>query len=156
MDRFRNEGLPFSVGVLDMDWHLIRQDVVKKSGMSGWTGYTWDRDLFPDPNHFVSELHKRGLKTCPNDHPADGVASYEDRYEEMARALGKDAKSGNPIAFDIASKKFCDAYFDILLKAREDEGIDFWWVDWQQGPFSSKPGVDPLWVLNVSFGLRAY
>lgn len=148
IDRFHREGLPFSVGVLDMDWHLIKQDVVKKSGLSGWTGYTWDKDLFPHPKHFLEQLHKRGLKICPNDHPADGVASYEDQYKEMAEALGKDPESGDTIPFDIASKPFNDAYFDILLKAREKEGIDFWWVDWQQGPYSSVPGVDPLTVLN--------
>lgn len=128
MDRFRQEVLPFSVGVLDMDWHLISQDVVKQSGFSGWTGYSWDKDLFPNPKHFVTELHKRGLKTCPNDHPADGVASYEDVYEDVAKAMGKDPKTGDPIPFDIANKAYCDAYFDIVLKAREDEGIDFWWV----------------------------
>jgi alpha-glucosidase (family GH31 glycosyl hydrolase) len=31
----------------------------------------------------------------------------------------------------------------------EDEGVDFWWLDWQQGSFSRTPGVDPLWLLNI-------
>lgn len=148
VDQFRKEGLPLSVGVLVMDWHLLHQDKVKKSGLSGWTGYTWDKELFPNPKQFLGQLHKRGLKTCPNDYPADGIATYKDTYKEIAEALGKDVQSDDPIAFDIASKPFNDAYFDIVLKAREDEGIDFWWFDWQQGIYSSLPGVDPLWVLH--------
>ena len=30
----------------------------------------------------------------------------------------------------------------------EDEGVDFWWLDWQQGPHSRIAGIDPLWMLN--------
>lgn len=37
MDRFRAEGIPLSVAVIDIDWHLI--DVPEEFG-TGWTGYT--------------------------------------------------------------------------------------------------------------------
>ena len=30
----------------------------------------------------------------------------------------------------------------------EAEGVDFWWLDWQQGGVTRQPGLDPLWVLN--------
>ena len=46
MTRFETAGIPFSVSVLDMDWHVI--DVDPSFG-SGWTGYSWNRELFPDP-----------------------------------------------------------------------------------------------------------
>ncbi len=26
--------------------------------------------------------------------------------------------------------------------------MDFWWLDWQQGEYTSVPGIDPLWMLN--------
>ena len=48
--RFEAEQIPFSVAVIDMDWHLV--DVDPKYG-SGWTGYTWNRELFPDPAEFM-------------------------------------------------------------------------------------------------------
>ena len=35
MDRFQQENIPFTVGVIDMDWHLV--DIDPKYG-SGWTG----------------------------------------------------------------------------------------------------------------------
>ena len=130
MDRFRDEGIPLTVGVMDMDWHLVDDERVKKAGMSGWTGYTWNKQLFPDPKSFLEKLHKKGIKMTLNVHPADGIASYEDAYEKMADALGKDKKSGDPIAFDITDKKFHDAYFDILHRDLEKDGVDFWWLDW--------------------------
>ena len=46
VDRFRGESVPLSVAVIDMDWHWV--DIDPKYG-SGWTGYTWNTDLFPDP-----------------------------------------------------------------------------------------------------------
>lgn len=27
-------------------------------------------------------------------------------------------------------------------------GVDFWWIDWQQGTKSKMKGLDPLWLLN--------
>ena len=54
IDRFEAEGVPFSVAVIDMDWHW---SIVDPEYGSGWTGYTWNRDLFPDPAAFLAELH---------------------------------------------------------------------------------------------------
>ena len=77
LDRFDAEGLPFSVAVIDMDWHVT--DVDPAIG-SGWTGYTWNRSLFPDPAAFLAALHERGLRVTLNVHPADGVRAHEDAY----------------------------------------------------------------------------
>ena len=81
MDRFEKEDLPFTVGVIDMDWHVT--DVDPKYG-TGWTGYTWNKDYFPDPKRFTDNLHDRGMKVTLNDHPADGVRAFEDVYPEFA------------------------------------------------------------------------
>jgi Glycosyl hydrolases family 31/Domain of unknown function (DUF5110) len=145
LDRFAEEGIPFSVAVLDMDWHLV--DIDPKYG-SGWTGYTWNSELFPDPPAFLSQLHERGLKVTLNDHPADGVRAFEQAYPEMAKALGIDPATGHPIAFDVTDPDFLQAYFDILHRPLEEQGVDFWWLDWQQGPHSRIAGIDPLWMLN--------
>lgn len=146
LDRFEAERLPFSVAVLDMDWHEV--DSVDPRFGSGWTGYSWNRELFPDPKAFLAEVHSRGYRVTLNVHPADGVRAYEDAYADMARVLGRDPEQGNPISFDITDPAFLEAYFSILHRRLEDDGVDFWWVDWQQGEFSRIPGVDPLWMLN--------
>lgn len=148
MDRFEEEKIPFSVAVLDMDWHITDDDKVKASGKTGWTGYTWNKDLFPDPEKFLSEMHRRKLKITLNDHPADGVQNYEDLYPAMAEALSHSTDSNDPIHFDITDQSFLNAFFDVLHRPLEDQGVDFWWIDWQQGSHSRIPGIDPLWVLN--------
>ncbi|KAK8088774.1 hypothetical protein PG997_003735 [Apiospora hydei] len=147
MDQFRDNGIPLSTAVIDMDWHLVDDPRIIDEGMTGWTGYTWNKELFPDPPAFLNELHKRNLKVTLNDHPADGIHSYEDLYKEFAQAVGHDTSNNDPVPFDITNRKYLDAYMNIIIKSLEEDGTDFIWVDWQQGEFSLM-GVDPLWVLN--------
>lgn len=146
LDRFDEEGVHFSVAVLDMDWHRV--DSVPPEHGSGWTGYSWEPEFFPDPEAFLAEVHRRGLRVTLNLHPADGVRSFEDAYPAMAEALGRDPRSGERIAFDINDPGFVRAYFRILHHPLEAQGVDFWWMDWQHGPHSRIPGIDPLWLLN--------
>lgn len=148
MDKFQESEIPLCVGVIDMDWHLVDDPKVIQAGQTGWTGYTWNKHLFPDPPKFISELHKRQLKTTLNEHPADGIHSYEDMYEKVAKAIGQSTTHKEPVEFNIADRRFLRAYFDVLLKSLEDDGVDFWWIDWQQGPYSRVKGIDPLWMLN--------
>jgi alpha-glucosidase (family GH31 glycosyl hydrolase) len=145
MDHFAEDSVPMSVAVLDMDWHLV--DIPPGYG-SGWTGYTWNRELFPDPSAFLDELNDRGLRVTLNVHPADGMRAYEEQYKRVAEYLGYDPESKQQIPFDSTDKKFIDAYFDIVHHEHEAEGVNFWWVDWQQGDKSKIEGIDPLWVLN--------
>ncbi|KAL4931807.1 glycoside hydrolase family 31 protein [Aspergillus undulatus] len=145
MDKFNENNIPLSVGVLDMNWHYVSDDRVPHAG---WTGYTWDEKLFSDPRKFREDMHLRDLMVTLNDHPHGGVHAHEDAYEEMARFLGHDTSEKNPILFDPASPEFMEAYFNIPHRRLEDEACDFWWVDWQQGPYSKVAGFDPLWLLN--------
>ena len=145
MDRFAQEDLPFSVAVLDMDWHLV--DIDPSLG-SGWTGYTFNRELFPDPPAFMAELHERGLAVSLNVHPADGVRAHEDAYPKVAERMGIDPASKLPVNFDPADPDFLEAYLEELHHPLEDDGVDFWWLDWQQGEVTKLPGLDPLWLLN--------
>ncbi|BCS19692.1 glycoside hydrolase family 31 protein [Aspergillus puulaauensis] len=145
MDKFRAHDIPLSVAVLDMDWHYVSDERVPHAG---WTGYTWDKNLFPDPVKFREELHERYLQITLNDHPHGGIHAHEDAYEEMARFLNHDTTNKNPILFDPASPRFMQAYFHILHRRLENQACDFWWIDWQQGPYSKIPNFDPLWLLN--------
>ncbi|MDR0600834.1 MAG: glycoside hydrolase family 31 protein [Treponema sp.] len=146
MARFETGRIPFSVAVIDMDWHLV-DDVPPEYG-HGWTGYTWNRKFFPDPKRFLAWLHERGLKVTLNVHPADGIRAFEDAYPEMAKAMGMDPAAGEPVLFDCANPLFLKAYFQVVHHPMEDDGVDFWWIDWQQGGVTKIPGLDPLWMLN--------
>ena len=145
LDKFKEKKMPFTVAMLDMDWHVTEVD--PKYGR-GWTGYTWNRDYFPDPVRFLSSLHERGMHCGLNLHPADGVQGFEDVYPEIAKEMGVDTSREVPVNFDIASPKFIKAYFKHLIHTNEDMGADFWWIDWQQGTESGLRGLDPLWGLN--------
>lgn len=145
MERFEKENLPFSVAVIDMDWHLV--DIDPKYG-SGWTGYTWNREFFPDPDRFLKWLHDRNMYVTLNIHPADGVRAYEEVYEDMAKTMGVDYENEEPVNFDAADPKYMEASFDHIFHPMEEKGVDFWWIDWQQGGVTKVEGLDPLWVLN--------
>ncbi|MDY5730460.1 MAG: glycoside hydrolase family 31 protein [Eubacteriales bacterium] len=145
MDKFQNKNVPLSVAVIDMDWHITKVD--PQYG-SGWTGYTWNTELFPDPKAFMDNLHNRGMRITLNLHPANGVQPYEKPYEAMRQAMG--TEEGKAIDFHCTDPKFMEAYFKYLHHPLEDEGVDFWWIDWQQGTESEAKGIDPLMVLNHS------
>ncbi len=151
---FESHDVPLDVLVIDMDWHLtfdLRWDtpVRDQSGMRlGWSGYTWDPALFPDPAGFLAWCEARGLKTPLNLHPASGVQPHERAYPEMARAMGIDPETRKYVPFDITDKKFAENYFTILHHPLERQGVDFWWLDWQQYPDTKVPGVNNTWWLN--------
>ncbi len=155
---FAKEDIPISVAVIDMDWHIT--DVDPKYG-SGWTGYSWNKDLFPDHKRFLKRLHDSNLKVTLNLHPADGIRPFEDMYEDFARAyfgkLAEDADSEiqedcreneRNFVFDFGDKTFRDAYFETVMHPYEKDGVDFWWIDWQQGTGKKQKDVDPLLLLN--------
>ena len=151
---FHENDTPLDVFVIDMDWHLTQGElqaagrVDQSHGLLGWTGYTWDKGLFPDPPAFLDKLHAEGLKTSLNLHPASGVQPWEEAYPAMARAMGVDPATQKYIPFDITDKKYATNYMDILHHPLEKEGIDFWWLDWQSGPTTNMPGVTATWWLN--------
>lgn len=133
---FAAQGFPLDVLVIDMDWHTPES----------WTGYTWNRALFPDPPALLAWLHERGLRTTLNLHPAEGVQLHEEAHQAFAAALGADPREGVP--FRISDQSFAQHYFELLHHPLEEQGVDFWWMDWQQGRESELPGLDPLPWLN--------
>jgi hypothetical protein len=135
--QFDSQRVPLDVLVVDMDWHL-----------EGWTGYSWDRRYFPDPREFLNWVHARGVKVTLNLHPAEGVGRHEEAFERMCKALGKESSAVRRIPFDCCDPVFMEQYFKQLHHPLEEMGVDFWWMDWQQGTQSKLPGLDPLPWLN--------
>ncbi len=160
LNRFEERNIPLTVATIDMDWHPsgdlderygIREkgrDTAFYGGTWGWTGYSWNEELFPDYRSFLKKIAEKNLKITLNLHPADGVRWWENQYPEMAKAMDIDPETGERVAFDIANPDFINAYFDILHKPYEADGVGFWWIDWQQGLSSGIEGLDPLWSLN--------
>lgn len=180
---FRSRQIPIDIMIIDMDWHYTHKDLSKRMpndefGQSvGWTGYTWNRDLFPDPEGFLRELHDMGFKTALNLHPASGVRPIEDCYREFVKDYtsrtndydgpegyvykggeslknGRTAKKGYNagVPFRMDQEAWADAYFNSVIHPLEKQGVDFWWLDWQQWKQSKyvKDLSNTFW-LNYTF-----
>ena len=145
LDNFEKEKIPLSVGVIDMDWHVTEVD--PKYG-NGWTGFSWNREYFPEPSRFLRTVHEKGLAVTLNLHPADGIRAFEDMYPQVAEKMGIDPASELPVVFDLSDEDFRRTYFEDIIHPLEKEGVDFWWIDWQQGTKAGASDLDPLWLLN--------
>ena len=71
----------------------------------------------------------RSRSTCT---PPRACRPSRRRTRGSRSALGIDPAAGEPVAFDITDP-VPRAYFEQLHHPLEDEGVDFWWMDWQQG-----------------------
>lgn len=117
---FRASDVPLDVLVLDMDWHptgrqVLLKDKVDQSGQHlGWTGFSWNKLLFPDPQAFLTDMHRQGLKITLNLHPASGIQPWETRYPKIARAMRIDPASQKYVPFEITDKQFATNYMDIM------------------------------------------
>ena len=160
LDRFMVEEVPISVATIDMDWHYVdivkdfkleelgRMDESKYGSTSGWTGFTWNPKLFPNYKKFLKELKDRGYYTTLNLHPRDGIRWFEEMYPLMTKDTGIDPKSLAPVEFDMTNEAFINSYFNRIMKKYEKEGIDFYWIDYQQDRTTKIKNLDPLWPLN--------
>lgn len=143
---FRAYDIPLDVLVIDMDWHYTDGD------RGGWTGWSWNRTLFPDPAKFLRWLNGEGIRSTFNLHPADGVRCGEDSYADVARDMGIDPALKQTVPWVSSDKKFIRSIFRRILTPMERDGVDFWWLDWQQQP--TDPAVEGLsntWWLNYVF-----
>lgn len=146
MLKFEEKEIPFSVSCLDMDWHTT--DIPAKYG-TGWSGYTWNTELFPNHVEFLAWLKEHGYRTMLNIHDREGVTPFEEGYLEMAKRLGNiDYENGQKINFDFGSPEFVEAYFECLRHKSEDEGVDFWWYDGFPENMSAFDKADMPFLLN--------
>ena len=165
MEKFIARKLPITVATIDMDWHWTdvvdrfgeeakpgkakcKEEILYNTLLHGWTGYTWNTELFPDHQALLNWLHEQNFHVTLNVHPSQGIRFFEDCYAAVCKRLGRDPETKEAVAFDAADPAFWEAYFEEVHHPLEGEGVDFWWLDWQQGTESKIPGLDPLWALN--------
>ena len=76
-------------------------------------------------------MHDNGLKVSLNLHPAFGVENDDDNFDVLCRQLGL-PDTLKHVDWLIEDPKFYRAMFDNIIRLREQDGTDFWWLDWQQ------------------------
>ncbi|NES95711.1 MAG: DUF5110 domain-containing protein [Desertifilum sp. SIO1I2] len=101
-DRFTELELPLDVLLLDVDWHR-----------SGWCGWDWNRELFPEPSQFLKWARDSGLHIGANVH-VDGVSPEESQFIALCKARNLDpqkVKSGEAFPIkDPTSSWFFDSW----------------------------------------------
>ena len=137
VNKLKSMDVPIDVLIVDMDWHEtwgLRKSNSPKDEYGqriGWTGYTWQKELFPSPANFLKWTENEELKVALNLHPASGIQPYEAVYDDFTKEYGWSEK-GKSVPFKIDERKWADAYFKTVLEPMERNGVDFWWLDWQQ------------------------
>lgn len=151
MKELADHDINTDVMILDMDWHY-NGDSVLSGGRGGWTGWTWNPALIPDPEKLLADIHDADMHVSLNLHPADGFAPDEDFYEQICRDTGFDSAKGERLPWMLENKRFADSFFRNFARTREKEGVDFWWIDWQQNPVNPRmDGLGETFWCNYAF-----
>lgn len=146
VDEYDKNDFPLDIMVIDMDWHhhdwtyRATEECKKHKARAGyghatnlgWTGYSWNKRLIKDPPALLEKLHEKGIIVTLNDHPHDGIRTHEDAYPEFMNNLGLPSSADIDIEFDAGSRRYMDAFYKSVHTKLENDGVDFWWVDWQQ------------------------
>ena len=146
VNEYKNYNFPLDIMVMDMDWHK-----------DGWTGWSWNRKLLPEPEKLLKWFHAQNLAVTMNLHPADGVKPHEDKYRDFMRKMGVNLKGLADTAlptlpFDASDKKYMKNIYKIMLDPLRKSGVDFWWLDWQQYEYTKGiPDLKNLEWLNRCF-----
>ena len=193
-NHFRDYNIPMDVMIIDMDWHDTWSEISRNtppgvhSNLSGrdefgqrigWTGFTWKKELFPNPDNFLAELRRRKIKSSLNLHFNNGIQPYEEPYDRFVKDYlsrtdeydgpegyvynepyqfaGNDYKVGKPgdkapVPFRICQMEWADAFFNSIIRPFDNQGVDFWWMDWQQWLDSRyTKGLSNTFWLNYTF-----
>ena len=135
-----NNDVPHDLLMIDCHWH-----------QNSWTGWTWNKSLFPNPATLMSWMHTHNTKTALNLHPADGIGSSDDNFAKIRSDMGLDA-SVTTVPWQLEDSTFYRTFFKNIMRVRERQGVDFWWLDWQQDLTSSYiAGLGQTFWLNHVF-----
>src|SRR4051794_39828379 len=155
LPRFRADGVPLDVLVTDTDYKS--PDV--------WDGWQIDTKKFPDPKGFFDWAQSQGLHNTMNIHPS--ILSTDPQYAQAqqtakntltknnASCFSDQGHGGDCYTFDWADPNQLKAYFD-LHQPMEQQGVDFWWLDWCcEQSSSSLVGVTPDAFINQQYARDA-
>lgn len=154
MSDLASNDIPCDVMILDMDWHW-NGDQNDSNGRGGWTGWSWNTKLIPDPKGLLNDIHSKNFKIGLNLHPADGISKSEspEYFAQMNATLNGKYGDSNNIPWVLDNTDFAKAFTNTILRDHESEGVDFWWLDWQQhltSPYTNGLG-ETFWCNHVFF-----
>ncbi len=139
--RFREQGIPLSVLVVDMEWHK-----------PGWCHWDWNPKFYPAPKRFFNWCHRQGLLVTLNDHPKQ-IREDDSHYTPFLKATGRrdrireieEQGKVNVVSVDICDRTQARAFMRICHAPIVRQGMDFWWLDGCNGTLN---GTDEQLVSN--------
>ena len=135
MSEIKDNKIPADVMILDMDWHWNVGNG-QSGDKGGWTGWSWNTNLIPNPKGLLRNIHDNNFKIALNLHPADGINKNESPVYFAAMNSELNGKYLNDkkdnISWSIDYTDFTKSFFKNIIRNHESEGVDFWWIDWQQ------------------------
>eukprot|EP00929_Paragymnodinium_shiwhaense_P085658 TRINITY_DN4607_c0_g1_i1.p1 TRINITY_DN4607_c0_g1~~TRINITY_DN4607_c0_g1_i1.p1 ORF type:complete len:898 (+),score=160.38 TRINITY_DN4607_c0_g1_i1:69-2762(+) len=143
---FKSRSIPLDAWIFDMNWHIF----------GPWGSFSWNENSFPQLQNMLDSLQSKGLHVGANFHEHDGISPQEKTYLEFCKALGR-VPDNKSIPFDLYNRSYAMAQEDIAFGAiaskAEKQGIDFAWIDYQQGEddhFENTqiPNLNPTIALN--------
>ncbi|KAK8809645.1 hypothetical protein WA158_000588 [Blastocystis sp. Blastoise] len=154
LEDFATAGVPIDMMVIDMDFHKSYDHGFPNPynvSVNGWSGFTWYDAEFPSPSHLMNYMKQRNIYTTLNTHPAGGIQFYEEFYKEMAIAMGYDPEKGETVPWNITDLKYAENLFKIILQPFHDRGMEFWWIDYQQGETTTYRNVNPTFWTDYTW-----
>lgn len=132
--------LPLNYVVLDIDWHkeppvsadcnIQRNGTLKTSlCLRGYGGYSWNRQLFPQPEEFQGWLHDRNLSLMLNIHGLCGEDHCQRGYSSVAKAVGIDPATNETVVCAFENQAMQEALHAGELESGENAAVDAWWTD---------------------------
>ncbi len=123
---FNRYQIPLSVLLLSEFWHIKDANDYNLYR----TGFSFNRELFPNPEEFVKYMHDRGVRVGVNIDPSEGVRKEEDRYLNIAQELN--IADGVTIPYNVFDKNFMALYVKHLIDPLLDLGVDVYWLDYKK------------------------
>ena len=173
VDRFREERVPLDTLSIDTDFKAVHDPagaaiasavVGAPGGNYSWNAWDWNRDLYPDPERFFRWAREQGIEVGLNLHPS--INSRDPRFDETQQRAGgrlvadegcrvaQADPAGECMVFDWTDRAQLAAYFE-LHKQFEDQGTNFWWLDWCcDGSRADAPGLTPDTWINKQYSDR--
>ena len=125
IEDFHHYQIPLSVLLLGEHWHI--KDVGELKNLV--TGFSFNRELFPNPEDFTKYLHSKHVRLGLRLDPSQGIMNHEEKYKDFVTALGIPDKT-ETIPFNIFDSKFLNSYFTTIIDHLHRVGVDFFFIDY--------------------------
>lgn len=136
VQEFEKIQVPLSVLILDKDWHI------RKIGEKEYeTGYTFNKELFSNPEELIKTLHEKNIHVGVDIDPIEGINPHEEKYSDVVNAFN--LPDGKNIIFDPENQTTLKAINKFLINPLYEKGVDFISNDYKNFENSNQ-----LWLFN--------